>query len=325
MHPLKILFGFFVRFLPSFTAIGYTIRSLTFDKTAPDFSGQTWLITGASGGLGAAMTLRAVQHGATVIAVARSAVKLEALRDSAGTGRERIEIRVADCASIAAMAALAERLRESRIDVLVNNVGVMLDSYQETTEGVETSFATNVLGPFALTESLRANGVLTENASIIAMSSGGMYNVPLLPSALESSAADHDGTRSYAFHKRAQLALVAHWQSEAKAGQRCYAMHPGWVDTPGVQSSMPTFRQLLRLVLRDAPQGIDTAIWLAANRPPAATDKIWFDRKPRAAHIFAFTRNHSVADDTIVAALRQRLAAITTATPVVSDGQRETV
>ena len=84
--------------------------------------------------------------------------------------------------------------------------------------------------------------------------------------------------------------MVANCQAEDDAERRYYAMHPGWVDTPGVQTSMPRFRQTLAAVLRTPYQGIDTALWLASERPKPATDRIWFDRRARAQHVFRHTR-----------------------------------
>lgn len=306
MHPLKLLFGFFGRFLPSFTTIGYRLRSLGWRRVQFDARGQTWLVTGASGGLGAALTRAAAANGAHVYAVARSADKLEAMRANAGSIRGKIELVVADCSAMHALQSLAANIA-SPVDVLVNNVGVMLEHHQTTPEGLELGFATNVLGHYVLTNALLERSKLASDAAIVSISSGGMYNVPLLPDKLESEPSTHNGARAYAFHKRAQLALTAYWQRTEKDHRRYYTMHPGWVDTPGVQTSMPVFRKLLRLVLRSPPQGIDTTLWLAATRPEPAPDKIFFDRKARPAHIFAHTRN-GPPPEIVAESLESRLA-----------------
>ncbi len=306
MHPLKILFGFFGRFLPSFTRIGYSFRRLFWQPLRLDAQDQTWLITGASGGLGAAMTHAAAHAGARVLAVARSRDKLEAMRAAAGATQGEIIPLVADCSSVAAMTSLAASLEET-VDVLINNVGVMLHERALTEEQVEVSFATNVLAPYAMTNALVAQDRLAKNAAVISMSSGGMYNVPLATAALESSASSHQGATVYALHKRAQLALTEHWQARATDGRRFYVMHPGWVDTPGVQTAMPVFRKILRFFLRDAEQGVDTALWLAATRPPVANHSLYFDRKARTDHIFAQTRL-GADKSTFIAFLDERLA-----------------
>ena len=76
------------------------------------------------------------------------------------------------------------------------------------------------------------------------------------------------------------------WSEEhAEDGIAFHAMHPGWVDTAGLSSSLPRFRRVMRPLLRDARQGADTIVWLAA-RPvlDPASGGFWHDRAPRPEH-----------------------------------------
>jgi GTPase Era involved in 16S rRNA processing len=68
-------------------------------------------------------------------------------------------------------------------------------------------------------------------------------------------------------------------------------MHPGWVDTAGVQTALPAFRATLRRALRNADQGADTILWLI-DQQPAMSSKggIWLDRHLDDEHAFALTR-----------------------------------
>src|SRR5687768_6877607 len=85
---LKKIAGFYCRFLVSFSAIGYRARSLVWRPLQADFTGQTWVVTGATAGIGRALVEGAVQRGASVIALARSRDKLEMLvRETRGPGR----------------------------------------------------------------------------------------------------------------------------------------------------------------------------------------------------------------------------------------------
>ena len=145
--------------------------------------------------------------------------------------------------------------------------------------------------------------LLANNAVIINMTSGGMYNVPLRVDRLnELNPERYDGVQVYAYHKRAQVELNAWWRRRhADRGWQFYVMHPGWVDTQGVKTSLPGFRALFKHVLRDAAAGADTAVWLAAARPPQEDDgSIWFDREERPAHIGQSTlRNADDAEELI--------------------------
>jgi hypothetical protein len=76
-------------------------------------------------------------------------------------------------------------------------------------------------------------------------------------------------------------------------------MHPGWVDTAGVQTALPMFRKTLKSYLRTPDQGADTVIWLTENRPPAPADGgIWLDRKLESEHEFSWTQRsaHTAGD-----------------------------
>ena len=281
---------FFTGFLPSFTAVGHRLRRLAFDDLEPDFTGQRWLVTGASTGLGAALARAAARAGAEVLVVARSAGKLAALARETADLPGPIRPLARDLSSVAVNGALADELcAGTPIDVLVNNVGVLLREPATTAEGLDLGFATNLLGPWHLTERLRAGGALSAGSCVITMSSGGLYNVRLSIRALERQQG-YDGTLAYAHHKRAQLAVNHRWRRRAD-GIACYVMHPGWAKTPGVESSLPALDRSLGPILRTPEEGIDTALWLAATRPSQPDETgLWFDRGLRGEHLLWGTR-----------------------------------
>jgi dehydrogenase/reductase SDR family protein 12 len=278
--------------LPSFTRLGYTVRRLGWRDTPWNFRGQRWLVTGASTGIGREVARTAARGGATVIAAARSLPRLESLAADCGGSPGRIVPAVADLALVGENRRLAEIAAvQGPIDVLVNNVGVLLDEPATTSEGLDLAFATNLLGPFVLTEALFAHEGLRAGGCIVNVSSGGMYAVALDVKALARQDA-YDGVRAYAYHKRAQVALTEAWRARLGPTRDVYVMHPGWVETPGVERSLPTFRRWLGPWLRDAAGGADTILWLAAERPRQRADAgIWFDRCLRPAHVWSGSLN----------------------------------
>jgi dehydrogenase/reductase SDR family protein 12 len=162
-----------------------------------------------------------------------------------------------------------------------------------TPEGFEASFASNLLAHYVLTEGLIERGALAEGSAVINITSGGGYSVPLSTALLNiTNPAQFNGVLAYAAHKRAQISLTSFWREQhGHKGIGFYVMHPGWADTAGVQRSLPKFRRWFRPVLRDARSGADTALWLAATRPSQPSyELVWFDRKIRAAHAFAYTK-----------------------------------
>jgi dehydrogenase/reductase SDR family protein 12 len=199
------------------------------------------------------------------------------------------------------------------IDVLVNNVGLLLDDLSTTAEGFETSYATNLLTHWVLTEALLQGSALSPQATVIEMSSGGMYNAALTLDYMGmKDPRKYNGVYAYAVHKRGQAALVKYWQARHGAsGLRCYVMHPGWADTDGVKTAMPNFRRRLRTVLRDSAQGADTALWLAATRPSGeGPEAFWFDRAPREAHAYPHTAKSKYTPEDLAAFLEKEAAKV---------------
>jgi dehydrogenase/reductase SDR family protein 12 len=313
-RDLMKIINFYARFTPSYTKIGYYARRLTWGRNPPlDFAGQKWLITGASLGLGKAMMKAAAEAGAEVIAVARNEERLESARQElSAAARERVSIKAADLSLISGTQQLLDALLASgeKLDVLMNNVGLLLNDLVLTPEGRETSYVTNVLSHFQLTEGLLHNEGLNDDAVIVNMTSGGMYHAPLGYSNLNvTDPAKYNGKAAYAYAKRAQVALTGYWDLAGRdRGIRCYVTHPGWSKTPGVQTALPVFWKLQYFILRTPLQGADTALWLSATRPAKAdAEGVWFDRDLRPAHMYDFTRKAQCTVEELVAYLQQDL------------------
>ncbi len=285
---------FYARFLNAFSTLGFRRRVGQLQIDEFDFSGQRWLVTGASGGIGRAVVLKALHSGADVIAVARSQEKLDRLTSEV-TGPGHLQTVACDLSLIGETRALASHpaLQGGQIDALVNNVGVLLNDAQLTDEGFEASLATNLLGHFVLAEALLGSDRLDPEAAVVEVSSGGMYGVALdLEKIFDAPYKRWDGMTAYALHKRAQVALVQAWNQRWTGQRRAYVMHPGWVDTDGVKTALPGFRASLRRVLRTPDQGADTILWLLDRRPDVSDPGgIWLDRHLDPEHAFGFTRN----------------------------------
>ncbi|WP_336086400.1 oxidoreductase [Nocardia sp. SSK8] len=115
----------------------------------PDQTGRTIIVTGANSGLGAATARALSGAGARVILACRDVAKAEQV--AAGLPGET-EVRALDLANLESVRAFADSVE--RVDVLVNNAGVMALPLRRTTDGFEMQFGTNYLGHFALTNLL---------------------------------------------------------------------------------------------------------------------------------------------------------------------------
>ena len=116
----------------------------------PDQLGRTWLITGATSGIGEELALAVAAAGGTVVAPARNRERAASLVAAAGKGAGRLETPHMDLADLASVRRFADSLTTD-IDVLINNAGVVSPRRRETADGFEMLLGTNFLGPFALT------------------------------------------------------------------------------------------------------------------------------------------------------------------------------
>ncbi len=304
--PLKKIITFYFRFTPSYSKIGYHARSLLWSRFKQDFSGQTWLVTGGSEGIGGSAARSAVNGGATVIVAARDAGKIKAFADST-KHPEKVIAELADFSLQQQTWNLVERLqaRGVHIDVLVNNVGIQKRDQILTQEGLEFSFATNILSHYLLTRELLDRNILTDKAAVIEVSSGGMYNPAMVVKDLNMTGEGYLGSRAYSLAKRAQVMYSRYLREKyGNSGRVFYSMHPGWTRTASVGRSMPRFVAILKSVLRKHYQGADTIVWLAATRPAhVLAESIWFDRKERSSHMYAHTSKSTASPADVVSAL----------------------
>jgi NAD(P)-dependent dehydrogenase (short-subunit alcohol dehydrogenase family) len=285
---------------PGYTALGYRLRGLSWSSaTAGNLSGRSALVTGASSGLGEAACEGLARSGARVHMVVRDLERGRAARERIAArleGDAHLELHACDLADLGAVRRFARAFMtdEPQLDVLVHNAGMLPAERQRTADGFEVAFATNVLGPFALTgllvESLRCG----RHPRVITVSSGGMYTARLNVDDPQLDGREFDGPSFYAHTKRAEVALTEVWAARlADLGISCHSMHPGWADTPGLARSLPRFHRLMRPLLRNAHEGADTIVWLAgadAKEVDEASGAFWHDRRPRPKHLLPWTR-----------------------------------
>ena len=303
--------------LACFTRHGYRKGRSRWAPMSTDMSGKRVLITGATSGLGFAAAQALLEAQADLTLVIRDPNKVESLSERLfhASGRRPEAIELADLSLLADVDTLAQRLLQTGapFDVLINNAGALFNDFAETSEGIERSTALLLLSPWRLTEMLHP--LLAEHAHparVINVVSGGMYTQKLRCEDLMMHPGQYRGAVAYARAKRALTVLTEQWAERwAKDRIVVNSMHPGWADTPGVQSSLPLFRRLTQTVLRTAEEGADTIVWLArAREADQVSGKLFLDRESRNTHLRANTRETEAERDLLQTWLQNTFAGL---------------
>ncbi|MEU5921976.1 oxidoreductase [Streptomyces sp. NPDC047141] len=239
----------------------------------PDQSGRTALVTGASGGIGLETARLLAERGAHVLLACRSLGRGRAAAARVGGSTEVVRL---DLASLDSVREAAERVRgrHGRLDLLVNNAGVMFPSYRRTEDGFEAHFGVNHLGHFALTGLLLDLMTPVPGSRVVTVSS--LAHRAGFGALDEEAARSSTGRRSLTAYGRSKLANLLfarelqHRLAAAGAATVSVAAHPGLSPTGLWQGDPPRFlRPVAAAGLRWLAQPADRAA-LPALR--AATD-----------------------------------------------------
>lgn len=139
----------------------------------PDQQGRLAIVTGANSGLGRITALELARHGAQVVVACRSVDKGEVVAEqiAAATGAPKPSVQELDLGSLASVRRFAESFSARRVDLLVNNAGVMMTPRRTTSDGFELQLGTNHLGHFALAGLLLDALQRSTSARIVTLSS----------------------------------------------------------------------------------------------------------------------------------------------------------
>jgi dehydrogenase/reductase SDR family member 12 len=291
--------------VPGFSRVGLAARSALLPEfTESDSSrldGKTVVVTGATSGIGYAAAVALACRGAAVHFLARDRGRAERARRAimAASGAASVSYGVADLEDLNSVRAFARQFRAThdRLDVLIHNAGAIHPEFRTDNAGTELTIAGQVVAPFLLTRLLMTALLAAAPSRVITVSSGGMYTQRLDPATLLPPAPRYHGVTAYARAKRAQVALSREWARRlARTGVAFHAMHPGWVDTPGVAIALPGFRRITRPILLSPEQGADTIVWLATMSPERlGSGRFWHDRRPRPEYLLPWTREKDPA------------------------------
>ncbi|XP_019731253.1 dehydrogenase/reductase SDR family member 12 isoform X2 [Hippocampus comes] len=300
----------FMKGLQEYTKSGYEAAAKTFVASDMDvnLNGRSFLITGANSGLGKATAQEIASRGGTVHMVCRNKGRAEAAQKEIMelSKNQNVHIHIVDMSSARQVWEFAQSFSQRNdLHVLINNAGCMVNQRELTEEGVEKNFATNTLGTYILTTAFLPALKKAKDPRVVTVSSGGMLTQKLNVDDLQFEKGAFDGTMAYAQNKRQQVILTERWATQHK-DIHFSSMHPGWADTPAVQSSMPSFHAKMKNKLRTEAMGADTVVWLAVSEAAAKQPSGLFfqDRRAVATHLpLAWSKSTTEDQDKLLAAL----------------------
>lgn len=249
--------------------------------------GKQVIVTGPTSGIGKEIALQLGSLGADLILACRDVERgrQTALELSQRTGTKNFAVMHVDTSSQASLREFARqyRARYSRLDVLVNNAGMNRGTHPraESVDGIELTFATNVLGYFLLTRELL--DLLQASAPCRIVNVASQFAGDLDLDDLQFERRRFDSMKAYAQSKACDRlftwALARRLKGTAVTAN---AMAPGLVPETGLFRHSPPeiVMGLRRRTGRTAAQGADTAVWLASSRDvEGETGKFFVDRK----------------------------------------------
>lgn len=301
-----------------------------------DLRGRTALVTGGTGGIGKETARGLARLGARVIVVGRDPARAGAAARELGADGAPVTALTADLTRLDGVRALADRVAGAadRLDVLVNNLGGMAPRRTLTPDGVESTFAANVLAPYALTclllPRLRAAATPDAAARVVNLS-GGIPGGPLDPANLQAEKTFLGWTFSQYNHaKTALMAMSLRMSAElARPGGgsgrvTVNVAYPGHAYTPGnralTASAFPyLYRPLVPLLhllgprlMGDPSRAVRSTLHLAADPALEGVTGAYVDARARRAPWPAAVRDARTRD--AVWTLCTRLTALTPTT-----------
>lgn len=258
-----------------------------------DLSKKVVVVTGANSGIGKALATYAAAKGAKLYMFCRSKERAEEAKNEISeiTSNENIDVILIDLGELASVKKAVEELqnKETKVDVLVCNGGVLLNEKQTTKEGNEVTFASHLLGgSYLLSQLLIPQFNTADDARIIFVSSGGMYNMPFPDWSTATSSKDasheYDGNLAYAYAKRGQV-LLADEYAKLYPKIKTVSCHPGWTLTPAVDMAYGENKKYLE-PMRTTWQGAEGIAWLmGAKGSDLESGAFYLDRNPQRKHL----------------------------------------
>ncbi|WP_159437447.1 SDR family oxidoreductase [Hymenobacter daecheongensis] len=267
--------------------------------------GKTVLLTGASGGIGFVTARELARRGARMVLVCRDAGRAEAARGAilAEVPEANVDLLLCDLSLISNVRDLAAEVgrRYEKLDVLINNAGVMPGPLTITREGHELSWATNHLAVFALTNLLLPQLEAAGQGRVVTVASDGHWLGEIEPSqAARNDPEKYSAFAAYCDSKLANILFtneLAHRLDLTSITANC--LHPGIVDTglmaPGRTGLLKMAWSLGKPFMISPERGAQTSIFLASAPEVAHVSGRYFKHSKPARLLSSRAQNRAEA------------------------------
>lgn len=239
-----------------------------------DLSGKTVVITGGTSGLGQESARAMGAKGANVIITGRDLEKAQAVADAI---EGEVSVEELELGSFASIRAFADRMldKHPRIDILINNAGVMASPYMETSDGFELQFGSNHLGHFLMTTLLMP--AFVKGSRVVSLSSSAHHFAPVMFDDIGFKSKDYDKWAAYGQSKTANALFAVGLNTRLKdKGAEAFSVHPGVIQTElarhMTEEDMQMFASGIEsgaIPMKTIPQGAATQVY-AATAPELA-------------------------------------------------------
>jgi NAD(P)-dependent dehydrogenase (short-subunit alcohol dehydrogenase family) len=231
------------------------------------------LITGGTDGVGKATATAVAARGHAVVLAARNEAKATSVATEivASTGNRNVDYLIADLGSLAQLNRLAETFmaRYPRLDVLINNAGIITPQRVVTEDGFEKTFQVNYLAQFYLTHLLLGELEKSPHGKVINLSSSVYRAGKFDPDNLQSER-KFSTLGAYAASKLCVLLFTVELADKLRSTRvAANAVHPGIVRTPMMREAPGFFRVISYAAMpfsRSPEKGADTSVFLASSK-----------------------------------------------------------
>ena len=248
--------------------------------TLARMTGKVCLITGANSGIGYETSKALAKMGARVVMACRNEAKAKQAQQEIiiESGNPDVDLLIADMSSLDSVRSLADTVKNkySRLDVLINNAGIMNSVKEMSVDGYEMQYAVHQLGPFLLTHLLLDLLKASAPSRVINLSSK-------LHSMAKIEFDNLQAEKKFGAFKTYSMSKLAHLMFSYSLAQRLEgsgvtvnAVHPGVIG-----SNLGSTPGLVKIFMKSPKRGAETSVFLASSPSMAkVTGKYFIDCKP---------------------------------------------